>query len=64
MRRECKPHIIHLNNHSQEEADFNSIALLAHEDESRFHSLQQMAAKTIGVFEELILECAEGCLPE
>ncbi|KAK2555125.1 hypothetical protein P5673_023095 [Acropora cervicornis] len=48
----------------EEEADFHSIALLAHEDKSHFHSLQQMAAKTIAVVEELQLKCAEGCLPE
>ena len=32
-------HIIYLSNHSQEEADFDSIALVGHEAESDFHSL-------------------------
>ena len=48
--------IIYPRNHSQEEADFDSVALVGHEAESDFHSLQQMDAKTRDVLEELKLK--------
>ena len=41
-------HIIYPSKHSQKEADFDSIALVGHEAESHFHSLQQMDAVTDG----------------
>ena len=40
--------IIYPNNHTQEEADFDSIASVGHEaHQNNFHSLQQMDAKTL-----------------
>ena len=49
-----------------EDADFDSIALLGHEAESHFHSLQQMdeAAKKPEVVEELKLKYGEGRITE
>ena len=49
-------HIIYPSNHSQEEAYFDSIALLGHEAESDLHNLQQMDAKITDVNEELKLK--------
>ena len=49
---------------SQEEADFDSIALVSHEPESDFHSLQQVDAKTTDVLEELKLKYGEGRITE
>ena len=49
--------------HGEEDANFNSIALLGHEAENHFHSLQQMdkeAAKKPEVVEELKLKYGEG----
>ena len=57
--------IIYPSNHSQEEADFDSIALVGHEaHQSNFHSLQQMDAKTTDVLEELKLKYGEGRITE
>ena len=56
----CGLHTIYPSNYSQEEADFDSIALVGHEAESDFHSLQQMDAKTTDVLEELKLKYGEG----
>ena len=53
--------------HGEEDADFDSIALLGHEAESHFHSLQQMdkeAAKKPEVVEELKLKYGEGRITE
>ena len=49
---------------SQNEADFDSIALVGHEAESDFHSLQQMDAKTTDVLEELKLKYGDGRITE
>ena len=51
-------HIIYptASNRNQEEADFDSIALLGNEAESDCHSLQQMDAKTTDLLEELKLK--------
>ena len=57
--------IIYASNHSQEEADFDSNALVGHEaHQSNFHSLQQMDAKTTDVLEELKLKYGEGRITE
>ena len=56
--------ITYPSNHSQEGADFDKIALLGHEAESNFHSLQQMDAKTTDVLEELKLKYGEGQITE
>ena len=56
--------IIYPRNHSQEEVDFDSIALMGHEAESDFHSFQQMDAKTTDVLEELKLKYGEGRITE
>ena len=56
--------IIYPSSHRQEEADFDSIALVGHEAESDFHSLQQMDAKTTDVLEELKLSYGEGRITE
>ena len=58
------PIIYTSNPHSQEEADFDSIALVGHEAESNFHSFQQMDAKTTDVLEELKLKYGEGRVTE
>ena len=56
--------IIYPSNHSQEEADFDSIALVGHEAyQSNFHSLQQMDGKT-DVLEEIKLKYREGRITE
>ena len=57
-------YIIYPSNHSQEGADFDSIALVDHEAESNFHSLQQMDATTKDVLKELKLKYAEGRITE
>ena len=52
-----------VSRHVEEDADFDSIALLGHEAESHFHSLQRMgreAVKKPGVNEELKLKYGEG----
>ena len=49
--------------HGEEDANFDSIALLGHEAESHFHSLQQIdkeAAKKPEVVEELKLKYGKG----
>ena len=57
--------IIYPSNHSQEEADFDSIALVGHEaQQSNFHSLQQMDANTTDELEELKLKYGEGRITE
>ena len=57
--------IIYPSNHSQEEADFDSIALVGHEaHQNNFHTLQQMGAKTTDVLEELKLKYGEGRITE
>ena len=58
------PIIYTSNPHSQEKADFDSIALVGHEAESNFHSLQQMDVKTTDVLEELKLKYGEGRVTE
>ena len=45
---------------NEEEADFDSIALLGHEAESHFHSPQQMDTKKPDVVEELKLKYGKG----
>ena len=55
---------IYPSNHSQEEADFESNALVSHEPESDFHSLQQMDAKTTDVLKELKLKYGDGRITE
>ena len=58
-------HIIYPSDHSQEEADFDSFALMGHEaHQSNFHSLQQMDAKTTVVVEELKLKYGDGRITE
>ena len=53
--------ISYSSNHSEEEANFDSIASVGHEAHlSNFHSLQQMDAKTTDVLEELKLKYGEG----
>ena len=57
--------IIYPSNHSQEEADFDSIALVGHEaHQGNVHSLQQMDVKTTDVLEELKLKYGEGRITE
>ena len=56
--------IMYPSNHSQEEADFDSIALVGHEAESNFHGVQQMDAKTTDVLEELNLKYGVGRITE
>ena len=53
--------------HGEEDADFDSIALLGHEAESHFHSLRQMdeeAAKKPEVVQELKLKNGERRITE
>ena len=49
-------HIIYPSKRNQEEADFDSIALVGHEAESDFHSLQQMDAKYFQYISSLVNE--------
>ena len=44
--------IIYPSDRSQEVADFDYIALVGHEAESNFHSLQQMDAKTTEILDK------------
>ena len=57
-------HIIYPSKHSKKEADVDNIALVGHEAESHFHSLQQMDAVTIDVVEQLKLKYGEGRITE
>ena len=56
--------IIYPGNHRQETVDFDSIALVSHEAETDFHSLQQMDAKTTDILEELKLKYGQGRITE
>ena len=57
-------HIIYPSKHTKKEADFDNIALVGHEAESHFHSLQQMDAVTMDVVEELKSKYGEGRITE
>ena len=50
--------------HSKEEAHFDNIALLGHEAESHFHSLQPVDEKKADVAEQLILKYGKGQITE
>ena len=56
--------IIYPSNRNQEETYFDSIAIVGHEAEREFHSLQQMVAKTTDVLEELKLKYGDGQISE
>ena len=50
--------------HGEEDADFDSIALLGHETESHFQQMDKGAAKKPEVVEELKLKYGEGRITE